>query len=144
MATTIFFNKIKANWNHNKIIAIENNYGELVFDQSQVSFVSIDFFKNSIGSVDNLQQCDLSDVVCPTISEAHDRIFEDPINASLIFDTIKAMKQNKAPGPNGFTMEFYLATLDIGLSDFCKAIVHFFNTFSMFKGINSTSISLIP
>lgn len=38
------FNKVKANWNHNKILALENKEGDIVFGQASVSQIAVDFF----------------------------------------------------------------------------------------------------
>lgn len=63
---------------------------------------------------------------------------------ATILDTLKSMKRGKAHGPDGFTVEFFLASWDIVGSDFYKEIIHFFYYATMFPGINNTSIALIP
>lgn len=54
------------------------------------------------------------------------------------------MKKNKAPGPDGFNVEFFLHYWHIVGDCFCEAVKSFFSTSSMHKGVNSTVIALIP
>lgn len=60
----------------------------------------------------------------------------------LVYKTLKTMKRTKAPGPDGFAVEFFYAWEVVG-HDFCKAIVCFFDSPHMHPGINSTSIALL-
>ncbi|XP_074336371.1 uncharacterized protein LOC141673521 [Apium graveolens] len=57
---------------------------------------------------------------------------------------VKRMKRNKAPGPDGVNVEFFLATWHITGTSFCNAVKFFFESGAMHSGINSTFISLIP
>ena len=41
---SFFFNKLKANWNHNKVLAINDANGVTVFGQAEVSKVAVDYF----------------------------------------------------------------------------------------------------
>lgn len=91
-----------------------------------------------------MDQCDLSGINCETISDTHASRLLAPVTPELILKTLKSMKRNKAPGPDGFTVEFFLAAWDTVGSDFCKAIMHFFATSEMHQGLNSTCIALIP
>ncbi|KAL8133460.1 hypothetical protein AgCh_008786 [Apium graveolens] len=112
-----FFNRTKANWNTKKIMALKNKEGTIVFGQSAISSVAVDFFKHSL---------------------------DQPVTPELIFSTLKKMKINKAPSPDDFTVEFFLATWDVIGPEFCQAILHFFDSSIMHLGVNSTSIALIP
>lgn len=141
---SFFFNKVKSNWNHYKILTLENKDGVIVFGQDMVSEVAVDFFKNSIGAPSNLEPCNLDTMQCKTISPHQASMLTQPVNLDTIFKTLKGMKKNKAPGPDGFTVEFFLDSWEIVGVDFCRAIMHFFFTSSsMHPGGNLTSIALI-
>lgn len=49
------------------------------------------------------------------LNEEHALSLQAPVTDSLIFNTIKGMKKNKAPGPYGFNAEFFIATALRGL-----------------------------
>lgn len=107
---SFFFNQTKANWNTNKIMALENSEGDIVFGQKAVARVAEDFFKGSLGTATEVSHFDLSNIQCETLSNSQTHILELPITPELVYSTLKSMKRNKAPGPDGFTVEFFLST----------------------------------
>ncbi|GJW06163.1 RNA-directed DNA polymerase, eukaryota [Tanacetum coccineum] len=51
---------------------------------------------------------------------------------------------NKSPGPDGYTFEFFKKYWRFIGSDFCEAVEHFFKFEAFAKGCNSSFITLIP
>lgn len=54
------------------------------------------------------------------------------------------MPQNKAPGPDGYPVEFFKAAWSLIADDFTTAIQSFFVFGFMPRGVNATILSLIP
>jgi hypothetical protein len=61
-----------------------------------------------------------------------------------ILDTLKEMKRNASPGPDGFNVEFYLATWEWIGQDVVQLVRNFFQSGIMPAHINDTHIALIP
>lgn len=55
-----------------------------------------------------------------------------------------SMPNDKSPGPDGFTSEFFKASWPIVGKDFLVAIMSFFVKGFLPKGVNSTILALIP
>lgn len=113
-----FFNQVKANWNHNKILALENCEGQIEFGQANVAKIAVNYFSNTLGTAVESAHYDLHNIQLQTITAAHSNFLLEPVTPDLIYKTLKSMKRNKAPGPDGFTVEFYLASWDTVGSSF--------------------------
>ena len=61
-----------------------------------------------------------------------------------LWDTLHDMKKNASPGPDGFNVEFYLATWSWIGDDVTNLVNSFFNSGVMPQHINDTHIVLIP
>ncbi|GJX05089.1 RNA-directed DNA polymerase, eukaryota [Tanacetum coccineum] len=69
---------------------------------------------------------------------------ETPITTDEIRSAVWACGENKSPGPDGFTFEFFRRFWDVIGPDFCLAVKWFFDHNSFAKGCNSSFIALIP
>lgn len=139
-----FFNQTKANWTRNKMLAIKDKDGILVNGHKNVAKIAVHYFQNSIGAHEEHSQIDLSNFQGPSITEGHAASLISPVTNELIWTTLKKLKKKKAPGPDGFNVEFYIRCWHIIGEDFCRAVIDFFRHSNMHHGINSTSIALIP
>lgn len=61
-----------------------------------------------------------------------------------IRETLFSLPKNKAPGPDGFTVEFFTYSWDLVGSDVINAVKAFFINSELPRQVNSTVISLIP
>jgi hypothetical protein len=59
-------------------------------------------------------------------------------------DTMFHMPSNKAPGPDGYTFEFFKTSWSIVGEDVVKAVKGFFDTGLLLKEVNYTILSLVP
>ena len=59
-------------------------------------------------------------------------------------NALDQMAPNKAPGPDGFIVDFYQQHWDTVGPKVCEAALHFFKNASMDGFINFTNIALIP
>nr|GEW64643.1 DNA polymerase zeta processivity subunit [Tanacetum cinerariifolium] len=68
---------------------------------------------------------------------------ENPITRDEIRNAVWACGENKSPGPDGFTFEFFHKFWNIIGSDLCVAVEWFFDHTSFTKGCNSSFVALI-
>ncbi|GJV76791.1 hypothetical protein Tco_1508375 [Tanacetum coccineum] len=71
-------------------------------------------------------------------------MLEIPISKEEIRNAVWGCGENKSPGPDGFTFEFFRKYWHIVGTDFCLAVEWFFNHDSFSVGCNSSFIALIP
>ncbi|XP_074363651.1 uncharacterized protein LOC141704298 [Apium graveolens] len=77
--------------------------GNFVHGQASCASVAVSYFSQLLGTPTNSDNdaVDLSMVDCKTVTEGQASFLVAPVTDMLIFDTIKKMKRNKAPGPDG-------------------------------------------
>lgn len=141
--SSFFFNSCKNRWNHNKILQLQDNDGNFASSHKDIAFIAVNYFSDLLGHPhpvsdfpENLPVFQISD------SQAND--LQQPFAPADVFNTIKAMSNNKSPGPDGFTVEFYISTWDILGEDVTNAVLHFFNSLHLPRIINSTALALVP
>lgn len=59
-------------------------------------------------------------------------------------EAIFSLNNNKAPGPDGYTAEFFKKSWEIVGSDVIEAVLSFFAAGKMLRDINTTSVTLVP
>ncbi|XP_074364627.1 uncharacterized protein LOC141705634 [Apium graveolens] len=138
-----FFNSCKSRWNVNKLLALEDEHGEVFTSHKDISMLAVNYFSNLLGKSSNVTPFD-SSVPLVQLSELDRSNLITPFPLEEILLTFKRMAKNKSPGPDGFTAEFFVAAWNIVASDISMAILHFFQTMLLPRSINATAIALIP
>ena len=87
---------------------------------------------------------DLRNLMSFRCSENEQHMLTKEVTQEEIHKVLFAMPNNKSPGPDGFTSEFFKATWAITGSDFTAAIQSFFVKGFLPKGLNATILALIP
>ncbi|XP_074328439.1 uncharacterized protein LOC141700297 [Apium graveolens] len=136
-------NDIQEKLNVSKVLTLEGDTG-LVHGQANCARVAVSYFSDSLGKASSCTEVNLSSLQCPTLSQDQYAILEAPVTSVIIYNTLKKMKKNKAPGPDGLNVEFFLATWHITGPCFCDVVHAFFETSAMHHVHNSTLIALIP
>lgn len=143
-----FHNQCKSNWNQNKVLALVNQSGTMLHGQRDCAKIAVDYFTDVLGSPNHTSLLENDDILeginCPNITQTQAAMLEAPVTRDIIYSTLKKMGKNKAPGPDGFNPEFFLATWSIVGDCFCNAVLSLFNDLNMHRGVNSTNIALIP
>lgn len=138
-----FSNACRNRWNSNKILSLKDQDGNIVTSHSDISRVAVDHYSNLMGHAFPVNALP-DDIQTPMLSESQILMLSRPFDKDDILNTLKSMAKNKCPGPDGFTVEFYLATWDIVGDNVCSAVLHFFRNSHLPRIINATALSLIP
>ncbi|KAL8110069.1 hypothetical protein AgCh_025974 [Apium graveolens] len=143
--STYFHKKIACNWNRNKITSLMDSNGITIYEESAIKSEVVNYFSSLFKANGDYPGISvLQTQISARISENQARSLIVKVSDMDILNTLKSMKKNKSPGPDGFNVNFFLAAWDIVGPDFLKAVHFFFETGTMPHYINSTAISLIP
>ena len=94
----------------NQINKIRNEKGEFTTDSTEIQKIIKDYYEQLYGNkMDNLEEMDrfLEKFNLSWLNQEETEIMNNPITSTKIEAVIKNLPQNKSPGPDGFTGEFY-------------------------------------
>ena len=101
---------IKEKREKNEINKIRNEKGEVTTDNAEIQRIIRDYYEQLYGyKMDNLEEMGrfLEKFNLPRLNQEEIEIMNNPITSTEIEAVIKKSPQNKRPGPDGFTGEFY-------------------------------------
>lgn len=138
--TQFFYKAVVAHQLMNAIHFLQDARGMRVFNQDQIKQMVIAYFQNLLGSADgDLQQVSVAELQgllsyrCPP--EITDQLISIPTDEE-IQAVFFAMPKNKAPGPDGFSAEFFMETWQIVGKDSVEAVKEFFQAGRMLRQFN--------
>ena len=103
-----FCNLEKRNYLDKSMHFLEVDNGELTFDNDEIVKETKLFYEHLYAAKD-VVDIDLNDIIsdAPTLDEDEKELLEGPILYEEAVSALKAMKNNKSPGSDGFTCEFF-------------------------------------
>ncbi|XP_026433836.1 uncharacterized protein LOC113331332 [Papaver somniferum] len=116
--------------------------GDISYDKSKFAEEAVSFY-TSIFSEEHVTRPGFDDLELPTISVSDSISLEKPFTSDEVKNVIWHFGSNKAPGPDGFTMEFFKAAWETIKDDLMNAIKEFENNIFLDWGLNCTSLKLI-
>ena len=143
---TQFFRMI-ANGKHRtkKIIQLEQDEGTIVGHENLKLYIS-EYYKKLFGALEenfvSLDESTTWDI--PQLSSDENEVLSAPFTEKEVFDAITQMKQNKAPGPDGFPAEFYKKCWHIIKGDLLPMFHDLFNGELHLFHLNFGTITLLP
>ena len=95
---------------NNQISKIRNEKGEVTTDNAEIPRIIRDYYEQLYGKkMNNLEEMDrfLEKFNLSRLNQEEIEIMNNPITKTDVEAVIKNIPENKSPGPNGFTGEFY-------------------------------------
>lgn len=80
----------------------------------------------------------------PCLNRHQQQLLVKEVNTDEILQALKAMPNEKAPGADGFSVEFFRQYWELIGDDIVQAVLQFFETGKLLKNINCTTVTLIP
>ncbi|KAL0290978.1 UNVERIFIED_CONTAM: hypothetical protein Sradi_7037500 [Sesamum radiatum] len=143
----VFFRKINASRVKQRVYQIKRVGGELLTAQNDVNQEFISYFQNLFGGPSLHRSLDLEFLrpeLKHTITPAEASLLTAHVTRSEVKEAFFDIDVESAPGPDGYTSEFYRAAWSVVGQDLFKAVGEFFHTGKLLKQINTTLIALIP
>jgi hypothetical protein len=86
----------------------------------------------------------ITHLISPVVSAESAALLEKLVTAKEIKKTMFSMPLNKAPGPDGFTTEFFKSSWSVVGENVVAAIRSFFESGLLLKELNATTLTLVP
>ncbi|XP_074313865.1 uncharacterized protein LOC141649063 [Silene latifolia] len=140
-----FFSRPQERKNQQIIGRIVDRHGTERTGLSDVAEGFVDYYSHLLGSTTPTSPLDTSLIhqgSCVSPEDSASLI--QPVSLDEIKAALFSIGSDKSPGPDGFSSGFFKDSWELISSDFCKAVLNFFNTGKMSKQANSTLLTLIP
>lgn len=132
----------------NAIREIRCPSGNVVTSQEEIKAEAERFFNEFLSrqprDIQDKTIEELQDIVPFRCSDEERSMLTKPVLEEEIREVIFHMPSNKAPGPDGYTTEFFKASWSIIGKDLTIAVQSFFQKGFLPKGLNATILALIP
>jgi hypothetical protein len=143
-----FHRVIKGRQARNSISFLFDEQGNKVDDIDGIKGIAERFYKNLLGTTHMVftkeHAARIQQLISPTISVENCLMLERDVTVEEIKETIFSMQANKAPGPDGYTSDFFKAAWPVVGGDVVAAIRNFFVSGCLLKEVNATILTLVP
>ena len=87
---------------------IQKDDGDIIHDSNLITQEVKTFYENLYASRENkIIHCNIDNINTPTLSQEESDSLEGPVTLQEALSSIKQMKNDKSPGSDGFTAEFF-------------------------------------
>ncbi|XP_022855484.1 uncharacterized protein LOC111376735 [Olea europaea var. sylvestris] len=145
--TAFFFKAMKSHYGKSKVVSICKDDGTRVEEPHEVSEAIVAFYQNLLGQQPTGESLDtnlLRKALPKSISAVQNENLDRDVSFKEIKEVLFSLKDNKAPGPDGFNAGFLKRTWNIVGNDVLSAIKSFFDSRKLLKQVNATTITLVP
>lgn len=112
-------------------------------NEEEIKFHVRAYFRN-LFQEERLLRPKVDRLVLPHLGEGQAEWLERPFEEEEIKKAVWMLEDNKAPGPDGFTLTFYKTCWEVIKEDLLLVFKDFFETGFLDKGSNASYVVLIP
>jgi len=130
-----------------KILSLNNEKGDTLQSHQEVATLLTKHFNNIAQEprVDRTKAIEeLTKSIPKSITNEKNLALTREISLEEVEEAVKSMPNDKAPGPNGFTIKFYKACWKFVKTDVWEVVEDSRRSSSILKSLNSTFLTLIP
>eukprot|EP00253_Pinus_taeda_P014111 PITA_14111 len=145
--TKFFHNTTVQRRMHNLISHIQNEQGERVESHEGIEENFLRYFQK-VHQEPNIDRLPAIEKILPhiprLISPEHNNLLLQPIQLHEVDTTVRNLKSGKAPGPDGFTSDFFHHFWDLIQIEVWQLVEEYRALRWMYPGLNATFLALIP
>ncbi|KAG7541754.1 Endonuclease/exonuclease/phosphatase superfamily [Arabidopsis thaliana x Arabidopsis arenosa] len=146
--TSFFHKSVKAHQANNRICSLKNDLDERVTDKTLLKEMVVTYYQQLLGtkntSVHPLSTERIRELNSFRCSADLGRRLSAIPTPEEITSTVFSLPRNKAPGPDGFTVDFFITSWGTVGPSLIEAVIDFFKTGKLLKQVNATILALIP
>lgn len=123
--TAFFFNSVKARCHGNSISAVVNDRGEMLLSLQEISREALQYFRSLFSEDSQGELVEENQVlICipPLVTREMNEQLMGPILLEELERIVFHMRKGKAPGPDGFLVEFFQEFWDIIKLDLLEVV----------------------
>jgi hypothetical protein len=129
---------------NNFIHSISDEQGQLWDTQEQVGTAFVHYFTQLFKTKTPCNMMQVVEAIEPCVTPAMNDLLVKEFTVEEVGAALNQMSPLKAPGPDGFSADFYQKNWANVGREVSNAVIHILNNGSMNKDINSTYLALIP
>ncbi|KAG7577371.1 Endonuclease/exonuclease/phosphatase superfamily [Arabidopsis thaliana x Arabidopsis arenosa] len=146
--TSFFHKSVMAHQVRNSITYLKNDADMRITDKILLKQLVVDYYQNLLGTrntsvlplpVERIRE--LNSFRCTATLATQLTSIPTP---EEVTSTVFSLPRNKAPGPDGFTVDFFINSWSVVGPSLIAAVVDFFKTGKLLKQVNATILALIP
>eukprot|EP00253_Pinus_taeda_P003585 PITA_03585 len=145
---TKFFHRAAMDYRSaNRILELKNSEGEILRNHNEISALLSDHFGRIVHEPEiNREEAikEITNAIPKSITEEKNWALRRTITMEEVEEAVRSMPSDKAPGPDGFTINFYKACWNIVKQDIWEIVEYSRRSKTILKSLNSTFISLVP
>ncbi|XP_074299117.1 uncharacterized protein LOC141630147 [Silene latifolia] len=143
--TQYFHSVIKAIRLQNKVLSIQDMRGVTHTDPDVIEPAFVEYYIQLLGTSKKVNTIHVPVVkMGRTLTGEHVTGLLRPVSESEVKEALFSIPANKAPGPDGFSSQFFRNAYPVVGQDVVQAVLEFFTNGKLLRHVNATTLTLIP